>query len=137
MIVIRPIGLADAAAFRAFVERLSPQARYERFQYVVKEVSPSLLKLLVEGDPRTHVADQFIWLSSYYPSKSICHETAHLYMGRGLVPGRALPDETEFFERAVFPFEEALRMVETSEIRDSMTVIAVLHAACLRAKEEW
>ncbi|HEX5091123.1 MAG TPA: GNAT family N-acetyltransferase [Burkholderiales bacterium] len=56
MIVIRPIRLADAPAFRAFVEGLSPQARYERFQYVVKEVSPSLLKLLVEGDPRTHVA---------------------------------------------------------------------------------
>jgi ADP-ribose pyrophosphatase len=91
-------------------------------------------ELMEEGGYR---ADQFIWLSSYYPSKSICHETAHLYMGRGLVPGRALPDETEFFERAVFPFEEALRMVETSEIRDSMTVIAVLHAACLRAKEEW
>lgn len=56
MIVIRPIGLADASAFRAFLEGLSPQARYERFQYIVKEVSPSLLKLLVEGDPRTHVA---------------------------------------------------------------------------------
>lgn len=56
MIVIRPIGLADASAFRAFLEGLSPQARYERFQYIIKEVSPSLLKLLVEGDPRTHVA---------------------------------------------------------------------------------
>jgi acetyltransferase len=56
MVVIRPLGLRDASAFRAFVEGLSAQARYERFQYVVKEVSPSLLKLLVEGDPRTHVA---------------------------------------------------------------------------------
>ena len=56
MVVIRPLQLADAPAFRAFVEGLSPQARYERFQYVVKEVSPSLLKLLVEADPRVHVA---------------------------------------------------------------------------------
>lgn len=56
MIVIRPIGLEDAPAFRAFVERLSPESRYERFQYVVKEVSPSLLKLLVDSDPRRHVA---------------------------------------------------------------------------------
>ncbi len=56
MVVIRPLQQADASAFRAFVEGLSPQARYERFQYVVKEVSPSLLRLLVEGDPRTHVA---------------------------------------------------------------------------------
>ncbi|HJS39544.1 MAG TPA: GNAT family N-acetyltransferase [Burkholderiales bacterium] len=54
--MIRPLQVQDAAAFRAFVEGLSPAARYERFQYVVKEVSPALLKLLVEGDPRTHVA---------------------------------------------------------------------------------
>lgn len=56
MIVVRPIGRADASAFRAFVERLSPQSRYERFQYAVKEVPPSLLRLLVDADPRTHVA---------------------------------------------------------------------------------
>jgi GNAT superfamily N-acetyltransferase len=46
----------DAGAFRAFVERLSPESRYGRFQYVVKEVSPALLRLLVEADPRTHIA---------------------------------------------------------------------------------
>jgi len=56
VIVIRLIGLQDAPAFRAFVEGLSPASRYERFQYVVKEVSPQLLRLLVETDPRTHVA---------------------------------------------------------------------------------
>jgi hypothetical protein len=43
---IRPLRLQDAGAFRAFVERLSPESRYERFQYVVKEVSPALLRLL-------------------------------------------------------------------------------------------
>ena len=56
MITIRPLRVQDAGAFRAFVERLSPESRYERFQYVVKEVSPSLLRLLVEGDPRSQVA---------------------------------------------------------------------------------
>ena len=56
MVVIRPLRVQDAGAFRAFVERLSPESRYERFQYVVKEVSPALLRLLVEADPRTHVA---------------------------------------------------------------------------------
>ena len=77
------------------------------------------------------------WVSSYHPSKSVCHETAHLYVGRGLIAAEALPDETEFFERAVLPIDEVLRMVETSEIRDSMTVIAVLHAARLRASGKW
>lgn len=55
-VVIRPIRLQDAGAFRAFVEGLSPASRYERFQYVVKEVSPALLRLLVEADPRSHLA---------------------------------------------------------------------------------
>jgi hypothetical protein len=52
MVVIRPLLRQDAGAFRSFVERLSPQARYERFQYVVKEVSPALLRLLVDADGR-------------------------------------------------------------------------------------
>jgi acetyltransferase len=56
VVEIRPLRLQDADAFRAFVERLSPASRYERFQYVVKEVSPELLRLLVEADPRSHVA---------------------------------------------------------------------------------
>ncbi|MFL7870942.1 MAG: NUDIX domain-containing protein [Anaerolineales bacterium] len=90
-------------------------------------------ELMEEGG---YCADQLTWISTYYPSKSICHETAHLYIGRNLAAAKALPDETEFFERAVFPFDEVLRLVETSEIRDSMTVIAVLHAARLRAAEK-
>ena len=43
-----------------------------------------------------------------------------------------MPDETEFLEVAVFPFDQTLEMVIDSEIRDSMTVITVLHAARLR-----
>lgn len=45
-----------AAAFRAFLERLSPASRYARFQYVVKDVTPQLLRPLLEADPRSHVA---------------------------------------------------------------------------------
>lgn len=41
---------------RSFVERLSPASRYARFQYVVKEVTPRMLQLLLVADPRTHVA---------------------------------------------------------------------------------
>ena len=56
MVVIRQLHVQDAAELRGFFERLSPASRYARFQYVVKEVSPQLLRLLVEADPRTHVA---------------------------------------------------------------------------------
>ena len=79
-----------------------------------------------------YTADRLEWVSSYYTSKSVCVETAHLYLGYGLQPSSLPPDETEDFEIAIFPFDEVLEMVNRSDIRDGMTVIAVLHAARLR-----
>jgi ADP-ribose pyrophosphatase len=77
-------------------------------------------------------AGRLDWVSTYYTSKSVCDETAHLYLGYDLVSAVLPPDDTEFFERATLPFAEVLEQVLRSEIRDSMTVIAVLHAARLR-----
>ena len=77
-------------------------------------------------------AGELTWVSSYHTSKSVCVETAHLYIGRDLVSEEARPDDTEFFEHAVMLFDEVLQRVVDSEIRDSMTVIAVLHAARLK-----
>jgi ADP-ribose pyrophosphatase len=73
-------------------------------------------------------------VSTYFPSKSIVRETGHLFIGRGLTQVKAVPDETEFLEVAIFPFEQVLQMVNNSDIRDSMTVITVLHAARLRGE---
>ncbi len=41
------------------------------------------------------------------------------------------PDETEFIEIQAFPFEEALHMVQSGEILDGMTIVAILQAARL------
>jgi ADP-ribose pyrophosphatase len=71
-------------------------------------------------------------VSTYFTSKSIVQEIGHLFIGYQLSRARAVPDETEFLEVAVFPFREVLQMVLDSEIRDSMTVITVLHAARLQ-----
>jgi len=54
--IVRPLRLQDAAAFRAFIERLSPASRYERFQCALSELSPGLLRQLLVADPRSHVA---------------------------------------------------------------------------------
>lgn len=66
---------------------------------------------------------------TYYPSKSIMQEVAHLFIGRGLRQVHELPDQTEFFEIGTFSFDQAVQMTIDSEIRDSMSVIAILHAA--------
>jgi ADP-ribose pyrophosphatase len=79
-------------------------------------------------------AGRLVSLGSFHTSKSILHEVAHLYLAEDLRPASRLPDPTEFIERRVFPFDEALAMVERGEIKDSMTIVAVLRAARLRGR---
>jgi len=74
-------------------------------------------------------AESLTELCVYDTSKSIMDERCWIYLGQGLRPVPTRPDETEFFEIRPFLFSDVLRMVETSEIKDSMTVVAVLHAA--------
>jgi 8-oxo-dGTP pyrophosphatase MutT (NUDIX family) len=68
-------------------------------------------------------------LCTFHSSKSVLDETAHIYLAEALRPATRDGDETEFIEIRAFAFDEVLRMVEASQIRDAMTVIAVLHAA--------
>jgi ADP-ribose pyrophosphatase len=68
-------------------------------------------------------------LCTFYSSKSILDEVAHLYVAEGLRAAARVGDETEFIEARAFALDEVVRMVERSEIVDAMTVVAVLHAA--------
>ncbi len=68
-------------------------------------------------------------INTHYTSKSVCEETAHLFIARELSPAPARPDETEFLQVATFAFRDVLQMVLDGEIRDAMTIIAVLFAA--------
>jgi len=75
-----------------------------------------------------HVARRLTPLLSYHTSKSVMDEVAHLFLGEDLERAPRPPDETERIEVHAVPFEEALRLVLSGEIVDSMTVIAVLAA---------
>jgi ADP-ribose pyrophosphatase len=79
-------------------------------------------------------AGRLIHVSSYYTSKCICDETAHLYLGEELTVAEAPPDDTEFLQRRIFLFDEALRMALEGEIMDSMSVMALLLAARRRGE---
>jgi ADP-ribose pyrophosphatase len=74
-------------------------------------------------------AARLVKLCRFHSSKSVMDETAHIYRAEGLRAVTRDGDDTEFIEVRPFAFEEVLRMVETSQIVDAMTVIAVLHAA--------
>ena len=77
-------------------------------------------------------AERLTRVSSYYTSKAICEETAHIFVGEGLSASQLPRDETEFIEIRDWLFSEALRMVVEGEIMDSMSIIGILHAARLR-----
>lgn len=77
-------------------------------------------------------AGRLVSLGDFHTSKSILREVAHLFLAEDLRPASRLPDDTEFIERRAFPFAEVLAMVERGEIKDAMTIIAVLHAALRR-----
>lgn len=73
-------------------------------------------------------ATHLVPLQSFHTSKSVCRETAHLFIATGLQPDALVPDDTEFFHIQDFAFDEAFSMVERGIIADSMSVIA-LYAA--------
>jgi ADP-ribose pyrophosphatase len=68
-------------------------------------------------------------INTNYTSKSVCAETAHLYIAYDLTPATAPPDDTEFLEVVHMPFSEALERVLNGDIRDAMSIIAILWAA--------
>lgn len=84
------------------------------------------------GEEVGYRAGRLNWISSYHTSKSVMDETAHLFIGENLSALELDGDHTEFIEVQPFPFAKVLEMVLRSEILDSMTVIAVLHAARMK-----
>lgn len=68
-------------------------------------------------------------LCDFHSSKSVVRETAHLYLAEDLTPAYRQPDDTEFIETRIVLFAEALAMVERSEIKDAMSVVALMHVA--------
>jgi hypothetical protein len=63
-----------------------------------------------------------------YLSNCFSAEVAYLYIARGLHAVPRLPEVTEILEVRCVPFEEAVRMVDSGEITDAMTVIALARA---------
>jgi len=81
-----------------------------------------------------HEAGRLVELGDFHTSKSILREVAHLYVAEDLRPASRPPDPTEFIERRPFPFADVVAMVERGEIKDAMTIIAVLRAARQRGR---
>ena len=73
-------------------------------------------------------ADEMIFLTSMFPSPGYTDEVIHIFAARGLAFSDRAPDGAEEHEAHVvsLPLSEALRSIETGDIRDSKTQIALL-----------
>ena len=62
-------------------------------------------------------------------SNSVSDEVSKLFIATDLTAGESMPDSTEKLQIKKLPFQEALNMVLKGEIRDSISVAAILYYA--------
>lgn len=83
-------------------------------------------------------AEEMIFLTSMYPSPGYTDEVLHIFAARGLTFGDRTPDGAEEQEATVVSLSlgEAVRSIDTGEIRDSKTQIALLLWAARRSDQK-
>jgi len=67
-------------------------------------------------------------------SNSTTNEVAYLYVAHGIRHDQASPEETEKLEVKQVPLDKAIEMAMNGEIRDGMSVIALLKLAAMKAQ---
>lgn len=72
------------------------------------------------------VAEKYTFLGELYPTPGYCGEVIWIYAATNLSFGEMQPDEDEFLDVEKVPFEKALEMVLSNEIKDAKTQIAIL-----------
>lgn len=76
-------------------------------------------------------ADKWTVLLEMHLSNSVTDEFSITYLAQGLEEGESEPEDTEELQLRKLPFQEALNMVLSGEITDSITVAAILKAKIL------
>ena len=76
-------------------------------------------------------AENFTFLGELYPTPGYCGEIIYLFLATEISFGKTHPDEDEFLNLKKIPFETALQMVMSGEIKDSKTQAAILKAKIL------
>lgn len=76
------------------------------------------------------IADNWKQLGSeIHLSNSFTNERAFLYMATGLHSVQNDPDDTEILQVKKVPFQDALKMIDSGEILDAMTMLGLYRAA--------
>jgi len=77
-------------------------------------------------------ADRLELLSSIFTAPGFTDEVIHIYKATGLTIGRQQLDRDEVLEVIEMPLRDAMRMIETGEIRDAKSIVG-LQAVYLRS----
>ena len=78
------------------------------------------------------VAEKYTNLGELYPSPGYCAEVIYMFLAEGLTFGSDDRDEDEFLNIELVPFEKALKMVLSGEIKDAKTQAAIMKTAILK-----
>jgi 8-oxo-dGTP pyrophosphatase MutT (NUDIX family) len=70
-------------------------------------------------------------LGEYFSSPGVFTEIIHLYLATGLSITPAMPEQHEVFKVEWLPFEQALAMARSGELKDGKTLIGLFQAAPL------
>lgn len=73
-----------------------------------------------------YTANQYTYWGYLYASPGVLNEKLHIFFAEELTPGDASPEPCEKIEPIALPFEEALRMAHSGDIRDAKTITALL-----------
>jgi ADP-ribose pyrophosphatase len=78
-------------------------------------------------------AERMERLTTVYTTPGFTDEKIHLFMATGLTRGEARREADEFVENVVMTLSQALTMIESGEISDGKTAVALMYAAGFRA----
>lgn len=81
-------------------------------------------------------SDNFVFLGELYPSPGYVNEVIYMYYADGLEYGECDPDDDEFLDLIKIPFDKAVEMVVSGEIKDAKTQAAILKVAYLKANNK-
>jgi 8-oxo-dGTP pyrophosphatase MutT (NUDIX family) len=74
-------------------------------------------------------AEKWTEIMKIHTSNSVTDEVGYVYLAEGLTQGETEFEETEILQVKKLPFSEALEMVMSGEITDSLSIAGLLKAA--------
>lgn len=75
------------------------------------------------------IAEKWTQIMRIHTSNSVTDELGYVYLAKDLTQGETEFDETEVLQIRKLPFSEALNMVMSGEITDSLSIAGILKAA--------